>query len=558
MACRSTYILLALVLPYNILALQVAPNSPCSSVCIDSTALDASDPNSSNTEPSDIVCEDADFTNTVDGSKWKQCMSCLQNSTFSQGSESDQYWFIHNLRYSFDFCVFGFLDGTGSGSNPCETSSACGTLRTSLEHGNLSTTDPEFGYCDDGAVAGSSFNTCLDCVRSGGNTQYVANALVALQAGCLQRPNSTEALGLNGSVFSERTITIVDPATLKKTPEAAPLSTPAIAGIVAGAVVLVILVSACVLIRCRKRRNRAAIGTNPQWSKTPRSHKRKSSFSFRCRKILASPMSPKFFRDDLTPVEEHPPYGSLDAMATSQVSGVASTVDSSPQERYYIESKNKPTRPAYEQVWSPQFAPPEFQTIYVPEEEHKQPDPPLNFSLPEKKSFSEKRSLTIDTTLAPPKPARQSPKADTFSVLKSIHQPSVQPSLPPRSTPYRPTSYTSTTSSPSQAGSVKARGNMTTMSSQGSGYPSLTTPCSASPLLKQKHGWPSPPRESPGGWFPPPPPPPGNAPRAASSSSPFRGARKTSGNAVKKARRESGSPVETHQIQISFPGPPQR
>lgn len=223
MACRSTYILLAFILPYNILALQVAPNSPCSSVCIDSTALDASDPNSSNTEPSDIVCEDADFTNTVDGSKWKQCMSCLQNSTFSQGSESDQYWFIResvsasrhntpsliltdipdNLRYSFDFCVFGFLDGTGSGSNPCETSSACGTLRTSLEHGNLSTTDPEFGYCDDGAVTGSSFDTCLDCVRSGGDTQYVANGKSASLLQCEYMLTSNSPCGLTSWVSSE-------------------------------------------------------------------------------------------------------------------------------------------------------------------------------------------------------------------------------------------------------------------------------------------------------------------------------------------------------------------
>ncbi|KAI3401059.1 hypothetical protein diail_770 [Diaporthe ilicicola] len=558
MACRSTHVLLALALPFLISALQVTPNSPCSSVCIDSSGLDSSDPNSSNTLPSDIVCQDAQFTSTQHGSKWKQCMTCLQNSTFTQGEESDQYWFIYNLRYSFDFCVFGFLDGTGSGSNPCETSSACGALRTAMENGNLSTTDPEFGYCDDGAVTGEFFSSCLNCVASGGDTQYVANALVALEAGCLQKPNAEDVLGLSASVFANRTINVVDPATLKKAPETAQLSIPAIAGIVIGAVVLVALISACVFIRCRKRRNRAAIGTDPRWSKSHRAHKRKSSFSFRCRNILASPMSPKFFRDELTPVQEHPPYGSLDAMATSQVSAIASNAASSPQERYYIETKQKPARPAYEQVFSPQHAPPDFMTVYVPEEEHVQQQP-INFPPPEKKSFSEKRSLTIDTTLAPPRPARQSPKADTFSVLKSIHQPSVPPSLPQLSTHHRPTSHTSTTSSQSQTPSVRARVKMTTMSSQGNGYPNLTTPSSASPLIKQNHGWPSPPRESPGGWFPPPPPPPsGSAPRAAFSSSPFRNARKTSTSAGKKARRESGSPVETQQIQISFPAPPQR
>lgn len=94
MAVRSLYTLLALVLSYNVIAIQVTPNSPCSSVCLDSTTLDKSDPNSSNTESSDIVCEDVALNTTSTGSKWKQCMTCLQTSTFEQGSESDQYWFI--------------------------------------------------------------------------------------------------------------------------------------------------------------------------------------------------------------------------------------------------------------------------------------------------------------------------------------------------------------------------------------------------------------------------------------------------------------------------------
>lgn len=92
MAFRS--LLFFVALPYIILALQVAPNSPCSSVCVDSTTLDLSDPNSSNTGTSGIVCEDADFINTSDGKKWDQCMTCLQDSTFVQGGESDQYWFL--------------------------------------------------------------------------------------------------------------------------------------------------------------------------------------------------------------------------------------------------------------------------------------------------------------------------------------------------------------------------------------------------------------------------------------------------------------------------------
>lgn len=97
MATRSICLILILSLLGHVLALQVTPNSPCSAKCIDSSSLDESDPNSSTTTVDDIVCEDADFTSSSTGSKWKSCMSCLQNSTFSQGDESDQQWFLCKL-----------------------------------------------------------------------------------------------------------------------------------------------------------------------------------------------------------------------------------------------------------------------------------------------------------------------------------------------------------------------------------------------------------------------------------------------------------------------------
>lgn len=80
-----------------------------------------------------------------------------------------------NLRFSFDQCVYGFPNDTGSGSNPCVTSTACGALRSGLEDGDLSTTGSQYGYCDDGSVTGEFYNACLTCVGSGGDTRYVAN-----------------------------------------------------------------------------------------------------------------------------------------------------------------------------------------------------------------------------------------------------------------------------------------------------------------------------------------------------------------------------------------------
>jgi hypothetical protein len=96
----SSYSLLGLlvcIFTSSVWSLQVTPNSPCSTLCMDDPTTDVSDPNSSNTYASDIVCNDADYDGTTVGRKFKQCLTCLQNSTASSGSENDQGWF---------FCMF--------------------------------------------------------------------------------------------------------------------------------------------------------------------------------------------------------------------------------------------------------------------------------------------------------------------------------------------------------------------------------------------------------------------------------------------------------------------
>lgn len=353
-------------------------------------------------------------------------------------------------------------------------------------------------------------------------------------------------------------------------------------GIAVGAVVFVLVVASCILIQSHKWKKRAAISTKPRWGSTPKTHKRKSSFSFRCRHILSSPISPKFFRDDLTPVEENNQYGSLDQMASSQVSGITGEEQSN---RYFIESKTKPQRYAYEPAWSPQYAPPSFQSFAAPSEKTEEPGQQTSPDTSERRYIETKSKpqrfayepawspqyapqsfqsfgappenlkelgqqtapkppLSINTAPAPPEPARRSPKQDTFSVLKAIHDP-----FPPlRSTSSTPADLRSAASSPIQAPNGRSRPRLTTMSSQGSGYPTFQSPTVSSPLVKQKSGWPSP-RDNPDGWSLPPSPP-------ALSASSVKYGRKTSGSSMRR-RREGGSPVESRGIQVAFPSPPQ-
>lgn len=87
-------VLWATIFLRTVSALQVTPGSPCSSFCIDAPDLDETDPESSNTEPEDIVCKDDEFGKDENGQKFQRCMTCLQESEFSYGHESDQQWFF--------------------------------------------------------------------------------------------------------------------------------------------------------------------------------------------------------------------------------------------------------------------------------------------------------------------------------------------------------------------------------------------------------------------------------------------------------------------------------
>jgi hypothetical protein len=93
---RSSLLSILLLTP-RALGLQVTPNSPCALTCIDDPTEDVSDPNTSNTYASDIVCNDADYVNTATGRKFEACMNCLRNSTATGSGENDQSWFLCKL-----------------------------------------------------------------------------------------------------------------------------------------------------------------------------------------------------------------------------------------------------------------------------------------------------------------------------------------------------------------------------------------------------------------------------------------------------------------------------
>ncbi|KAK8029990.1 LPXTG-domain-containing protein [Apiospora rasikravindrae] len=286
------------------ITLQVTPNSPCASFCVDSNDLDYSDPNSSNTINKDVNCHDKDYASTATGQKFHRCLSCLQDSTFSQGSETDQGWFLYNLRYTFDHCIFGFPNATDIASTPCSTSRACGGLESALTGDKLNVKGAlePYGFCaaGGGAMADAPVvQQCISCVSASQDQKYLANYMVALQAGCSQQPAPGTAVGLNDTVFSPTIIGIVDPTSpaAADKPAAAPaLATPALVGIAIGGAVLLLAIAGLVFVRRRTRRNRRqrlADALNNDAPNRRKGHRPASSLSFRCQTHL-SPRSPNF------------------------------------------------------------------------------------------------------------------------------------------------------------------------------------------------------------------------------------------------------------------------
>ncbi|KAK3308888.1 uncharacterized protein B0T15DRAFT_121747 [Chaetomium strumarium] len=512
----SLFTLLALCsVPRLSSALQVTPNSPCSSVCRDSLDLDTSDPNSSNTKNSDISCQDADYS-TAAGTKFKDCMTCLQSSTFSQGSESDTKWFLYNLRYTAAYCVFGYPNATDVGSTPCSTSRACGNLQASVEHGIPSPGNTTaYSYCSAGgsaALDSANFDMCIPCLSAMGTTEYLANYFVALQAGCLQQPAPGAVLGLNDTIFSDTQIGIVDPKTLDDDRDSKPsLATPVIIGIAVGAVAFLLLVAAISFVCVRRRRNRhtRASAETEFYSGINRRHH--SSMSFQCQTHM---VSPRFW-----PGAEE---------------GVSTPAAYSPDGPVQRSSMWKPHDPNF---------------LYNQGE---------NTPHDSRKATMAGLPLQISTSMPPAAPpqAYASPSSgggsyhDYRSPLSAESVRSTSALFPPVK-PYIPAEH----------GVHVQAGSPTSATTEiGTGIiPDNTGMTGMTPLLKS-HGWPLPDQKkqeqaekriirlsNPNAVPPPPPPPPLKTKRS-------------SGMLGRKSPKNlgQGSPVESWEIQTAFPAPPKR
>ncbi|OHE96356.1 hypothetical protein CORC01_08279 [Colletotrichum orchidophilum] len=265
MATASLRHLLLLVssLVTVVFSLEVTPDSDCAALCLggpNGTAIDTT--TTSGTNSSDIVCEDNQYHLTGKGIKFRNCVSCLQKSQASKGAQSDASWFLYNIRYAVDVCLFDFPDAISQINSPCIINSACRPLKNALATA-LTTPDANaaYDYCtaDGDRFSSSNWWSCVRCLQSSDSQSYLSNFLIALKAGCQQKPANGTLIGLTGQLFSTEAVNITESSTNTTLPgDGGASSTTMTLGTIVGIAVgggLVFVGAICLfIIYCRKQR----------------------------------------------------------------------------------------------------------------------------------------------------------------------------------------------------------------------------------------------------------------------------------------------------------------
>ncbi|KAI2643339.1 hypothetical protein GGS21DRAFT_542058 [Xylaria nigripes] len=261
MRSLSASFLVLTLLSHFTRALEVTPGSRCAVLCLDDPESDPNDPRSSTTTPNDIVCADNDYNTVPAGIKYQNCLDCLQTSNDTGSTESDTSWFIHNIRYSVDVCLYDFPKAPSSKaiSSPCDIGYACQPLKTALEAGITNLTSDTYDYCsaDGGAFGGPNAEACIECLQSSPNQAFLANFVTALEAGCQQKPAPGTVIGLSGSLFDNRLVNITAPPVSLSTQTGGGTSsftTGAIVGIAVGASLLFLGGSGLFYVYYRKQK----------------------------------------------------------------------------------------------------------------------------------------------------------------------------------------------------------------------------------------------------------------------------------------------------------------
>lgn len=224
---KHVVIVITLTTVKRILGIEVAPDSNCSSLCIDQLGADESSPYTSTTIGSMLVCNDWELTGpntTATGEKWRSCLGCESMSAYYDpvSKENDVYWFlrkpyhclrktsfvrencasdkmIDNMKSTIDWCILGSL---GLERNPTATAAmlTCGTicqglnasLTSNLLDGNMNL---QYQYCSfDNDAFSQNIGTCTKCISTLPAAKTLINCKLEQKLELRQRSLSSDGI----------------------------------------------------------------------------------------------------------------------------------------------------------------------------------------------------------------------------------------------------------------------------------------------------------------------------------------------------------------------------
>ncbi|OJJ89260.1 uncharacterized protein ASPGLDRAFT_116203 [Aspergillus glaucus CBS 516.65] len=234
-----------------VLGLRTTKGSPCASVC---------NRDSTNTTSSEIVCLDRQYNSTLKGTHFQECVDCQLRSDFFDtiSGESDVTWGLHNLRYAFTSCLYGYPHQVANISSPCVVT--CSSLQPALDQ-NIQNPSAYgfFEWCGSSAFTDVVATQCHECYNLTANQIYLGNFIEAIRYNCHFRTSDGEAFPISPSeIFTqkplpEHTVSLTDPPK-----DGSGVNLPLVIAVpIVGFIVLVCALSVCCFFCIRHRRKKS-------------------------------------------------------------------------------------------------------------------------------------------------------------------------------------------------------------------------------------------------------------------------------------------------------------
>ncbi|KAI9778841.1 MAG: hypothetical protein M1835_004831 [Candelina submexicana] len=184
------FLTVLLLFTTSVNAIRATKNSPCTNAC-----------GGTLTQQGELNCNDDAFNTTDNGRKMKSCLQCESTSTMTNSSsttDSDQYWFMFNMKYSLQVCLF---DSLSDAAHYTSCTPQCGNLRTVLQTTWSPAKDPSLPLYDYCAIDSGSFpwnaDACATCLRTVSGSQVLANFLNTMKGACDNKPDPFQGKTVN-------------------------------------------------------------------------------------------------------------------------------------------------------------------------------------------------------------------------------------------------------------------------------------------------------------------------------------------------------------------------